>query len=81
MVWPNHLRNGSYGYSTDEEPVAAGSKRLKITDTVLRGDPRQPVLKAKKVRGSAWKPMPINKAIEGSVKRVTMIHAAAMILW
>ena len=61
-----HLRNGSHGYSADEEEPMAGSKRLKVPDPVLRRDPRQPVLKVKKVQGSAWRPMPINKAIESS---------------
>ena len=42
----------------------AGCKRLKVPDPLLRGDPRQPVLKVKKVEGSSWRPMPINEAIE-----------------
>lgn len=63
----NHHSNN--GYSADEEgPRAATSakKRVKVPDPSLRIDPRQPVLKVKKVQGSAWRQETVNKAIESS---------------
>ena len=56
-----HLRNGSHGYTADEEEPTAGSKRLKVHE----GRPKT-VLKMKKVQGRAWRPIPINEAIESS---------------
>ena len=66
----NHNYNGNnHGYSADEEDPASmttNKKQLKVPDPSIRVDPRQPVLKVKKVQGSAWRPVPINKAIESS---------------
>ena len=66
----NHNYNSNnHGYSADEEDPASmttNKKRLKVPDPSIRVDPRQPVLKVKKVQGSAWRPVPINKAIESS---------------
>lgn len=70
---PRGYRSGSHGrnngYSADEEDPGANipnKKRVKVPEPSLRIDPRQPVLKVKKVQGSAWRPVPINRAIESS---------------
>ncbi len=61
--------HGNNGYSADEEGpgvVTSAKKRVKVPEPSLRIDPRQPILKVKKVQGSAWRQETVNKAIESS---------------